>query len=74
FVTGCSGGAGLWPRAGLNGIAVGVLLLLLMWGCSHGGPTAGEACFCLLALPLSSSLGALLGANLSVKRLRAADR
>lgn len=68
LTAGVFGRTGMWRRAGMPGMVVGVLALLLLWGISPGSPTVWEIAACLVVLPVISSLGALLGANLAVSR------
>lgn len=68
LTAGVFGRTGIWRQAGVLGMVAGIPALLLLWGISPGRPTVWENAACLVVLPVISSLGALLGANLVVRR------
>jgi len=68
LAAGVLGGIGIWPRAGGIGLAIGTLALLALWWIAPGSVAVWESAACLVVPAVMSSLGALAGANLLVRR------
>ncbi|HHW41799.1 MAG TPA: hypothetical protein GXX19_11770 [Syntrophomonadaceae bacterium] len=68
LAAGVLGRIGTWPRAGGIGLVVGTMVLLGLRWISPGSLAVREIAACLLVPAVISSLGALAGANLLVRR------
>ncbi len=68
LAAGVLGGIGIWPRAGGIGLVIGTMVLLGLWWISPAGLALREIAACLVVPAVMSSLGALAGANLRVRR------